>query len=281
MKKIVYIISPEHSGSTALDLLLSTLPGYIGFGEITHAFNRIVTNTVLRPCSCGADAKSCPVWSKIGEQGDLENTSLADRYGVFETVIDEMFGDSASIIDSSKRLDTLHALHARYGTRLKVIFLTRDVRNYLASRIHKPTMRLLHAQQSLGFIMKRLPVWLAELLNWIRRNGRIAAFLRRNKIEHLRIGYDELGMDQQHIARIILEFLEEPGGTLDFSYKASTHHMLQGNKFFIYGDRQGGFAYSDSWKSYRFPFLCSLALSLIQRINRSLVYPNTLARKQP
>jgi len=52
MKQIVYMIASEHSGSTALGMLLSTLPGYLSIGEVTDAFNRIAIGGIVRPCSC-------------------------------------------------------------------------------------------------------------------------------------------------------------------------------------------------------------------------------------
>ncbi len=280
MKQLVYIIASEYSGSTALDMLLSTLPGYVGFGEITNAFNRIASDGVKRPCSCGADAASCPVWSHVME-ADLTdgNGGTLGRYRSFVAIANQQFGDSVTIVDSSKRLDTLLLLHKEFGARLKVIFLARDVRNYLSGRLHNPQVKLQISLQKFGTALGHMPVWLVELINWVRRNGRIALFLRRHGIGHLRMGFDELGADKDGMTRVLLNFLGERDAAFDFSYGTGAHHMLQGNKFFIHGGRNRGFDYSDSWRAHRFPTLCALALCLVGGMNRALVYSNTALQK--
>ena len=77
MKQLVYIVSPEFSGSTAIDMLIGTLPGYVSGGELTDAFNQIHSGRLKTKCSCGADADDCPVWAKIKKsviKDDLHST---------------------------------------------------------------------------------------------------------------------------------------------------------------------------------------------------------------
>ena len=119
MKQIVYIIALKRSGSTALDMLLGTLPGYVSFGETTNAFNRIAGSKAKWPCSCGADLPACPVWSAVAKAIRRPgNDGMAERYRSLLAIADRQVGSGVTVVGSSKRLDRLVLLPARDGDRV-------------------------------------------------------------------------------------------------------------------------------------------------------------------
>jgi len=71
-KKIIYILSLGHSGSTLLDLLLSYHDKVIGLGEVYSVIGDKDSNLEQTEdiCSCGKQMSKCPVWSySINKEG--------------------------------------------------------------------------------------------------------------------------------------------------------------------------------------------------------------------
>ncbi|MEX2123307.1 MAG: sulfotransferase [Woeseia sp.] len=71
MKKIVYILSDNRSGSTLLDQLLGAHDRMVSLGEIHHLPAYVLQDrTLYNPahpldCSCGKPIGSCPFWSTV------------------------------------------------------------------------------------------------------------------------------------------------------------------------------------------------------------------------
>ncbi|MGD8779515.1 MAG: sulfotransferase [Ignavibacteria bacterium] len=73
--KLIYIISQGHSGSTLLDLILGTHPGFISSGEMRYlnwqlerTKNKKATFEDEDICTCGKDFRKCNFWSNVFEE---------------------------------------------------------------------------------------------------------------------------------------------------------------------------------------------------------------------
>jgi len=69
---VVYIAGYGRSGSTLLERILSSGPGFASAGEAS-GFPSSVLNTEIC-CSCGAVLRECPQWSNVIEQIEAEET---------------------------------------------------------------------------------------------------------------------------------------------------------------------------------------------------------------
>ena len=274
MKQLVYIISPEFSGSTVTSTLLSSIPNYVSVGETTNTFNRNNSDTLDgRPCSCGHLGEECILWSKILKTTkNLDKLKSIERYEILDNELEKIYGDKYSLIDISKRIDTLLLLNSRYKRKIKVIFLTRDLRSYLHGRLEKPSKLGL---QRFGTLLNLLPLWFGETINWLYRTGRIYICLRYYKIENLRIGFEEISKHSEIASKIIIKYLQQDNMKIDFSLKVSEHHILNGNRIFIDDKISSGFKYNDKWRMRKWPFLCLVTLKILSKINKKFVYSNT------
>jgi hypothetical protein len=64
--KVAFVSSWSRSGSTLLDLLLGSLPGFWSAGEIRYLWDRGLKEDQL--CGCGRTFCACPVWSEVLER---------------------------------------------------------------------------------------------------------------------------------------------------------------------------------------------------------------------
>ena len=64
LPKLLYIMGTARSGSTVLEVLLSSDDRVTGLGELTHfPHDGILVRT---PCGCGREVSSCPQWGALG-----------------------------------------------------------------------------------------------------------------------------------------------------------------------------------------------------------------------
>ena len=258
-------------------MLIGSLPGYVSLGEVTHAFNRANRDSFKRDCSCGKAPKECPVWQSVIERtAHLTIEQTCERYRILDLALTEHFGANYCLVDSSKRTDVLKTLNAEYPGKLRVIFLVKDLMHTILSQLAKPQAQAKTKirGQKFGIVLSIFPTWVGFYYNWIKRNSEITLFLKKNNIDYLKIGYDEIGESKQTMERHLLQYLNELEETLDFSYSRSTHHMLLGNKIFIYGTRRSGFQYDKSWCAKKLPFLCRLAIKPALGFNNRLTQSN-------
>jgi len=63
---VVYIAGSGRSGSTLLERLLGTLPGFVNVGEINDVFRRVAAYD--EKCGCAEAFSVCPFWTAVGER---------------------------------------------------------------------------------------------------------------------------------------------------------------------------------------------------------------------
>ncbi len=86
-KKVIFIGGSSHSGSTMLDLMLSTHPECFSAGEVQSLFRPSKPHHINPICGCGV--RGCGVWQDIyvkGEKNLYEN--IFSKYPKIDTIVD-------------------------------------------------------------------------------------------------------------------------------------------------------------------------------------------------
>jgi hypothetical protein len=136
-RKVIYIVGLSHSGSTVLDMLLTTARKAVGLGQIWTVLREHLDQTRERSCSCGALAPECKVWGDVIRRlADLPDGALPrDRYQVVLDVVDQTFGPEITLIDSSKHAGYLEVLREIPALDLTVLHNIKDVRPFTISTL--------------------------------------------------------------------------------------------------------------------------------------------------
>ncbi len=166
MTQILFVAGIAKSGSTIMDRLLATQPGYLGLGEVDHMLDdtklhhpraRVYGPVKDLPCSCGASLSACVFWGPVMKKV-LANPSLphVSRYELlFDQaqslgLSDEAEGKELTIVDSSKEIGALEKVIAfaadnkRERIHLHVVIVYRDPRDWLVSDDLNETKRGRH-----------------------------------------------------------------------------------------------------------------------------------------
>jgi len=201
-KTLVYILSSSHSGSTLLDLILSSNSISSSLGEYAHIVERVKDKKPI--CKlCGSD---CTYWSKLNKElnkvGKLKYHDAA--FNIFNTPV---------LIDSSKRIKWINQKTKSKKVDIKVIKITR----YGLST-------LLKTKRKKGSITE------SNVKSWIKGNKKIDTYMSRlKKSQKLFIKYEDLCNSPSDIVDKCCSFIGMPyeEGMLDF-WKTK-HHSIGGN----------------------------------------------------
>lgn len=244
--RVVYIVGSTRSGSTLLDLLLGTIPGVVSLGEARYFWERGVLQG--RGCSCGREAKQCPVWGdrppwvtkdRAGQVVAWQRRHLRTRH--FRAVLHgevpgaqdyctsvlKMYAsvaerqDAEVVVDSSK-LPADAALLLALGVDVRVVHLVRDLRGVAHS-----WSRRTHDPDATGAAWMARKSTIRATRDWVGANVAAALLRRRHPDAVLSITYEDL--------------CEEPQATLDrvtshagidrarLDQPPATTHLIGGN----------------------------------------------------
>lgn len=220
-QKVIFIMGLGHSGSTFLQLLLSSHPSIIGFGEIALLLKTLKNQSApfdLPNCSCGKKPQQCEVWNKFLQDYNPNMTNKELYLSIIKLF--QVHFPGKILIDSSKNLDSFKEYYSTYDKNLidlKVIFLSRDFRGWINSR-KKNNKRKNRKDYGLLF----------NSYKWFYRNFRKLKFLKKINQDFLSINYETLVFNTDQTFKKILHYLE-----LDFMEpdleKACTHDIF-GNR---------------------------------------------------
>jgi hypothetical protein len=213
--KILYVAGCGHSGTTLLDLLLSTHSSVCGLGEARMLVNdarrpEYTANANERNCSCGRTINRCPLWSRFLTH--VEETPEADfghRYSTLLSIVQDVTGPDTIVSDSSKYLNPLRQIAeaARSGilqplispNDLFAVHLVKDARAWVTSMKDR-------------YDLNR---W--DLVRWYRKwhrdNQQIRSFLNQENLPSVRVSYEEICFRPRGTLRKIFEAagIEEHG----------------------------------------------------------------------
>ena len=137
-RKLIYIVSLSHSGSTVLDMMLTTGRKALGLGQIWTVLAEAPEQRRLRQCSCGLPAPECPVWGPIVDRlAQLPEAAPGiERYKLVLEQAAMLFGPDTAIIDSSKNPASLGEIALAFpGLDIKVLHNVKDVRAFTISTL--------------------------------------------------------------------------------------------------------------------------------------------------
>jgi len=266
MKKVLYILSLGHSGSTILDISLSRHPSAIGLGELGVLFRnkKAAVEGTESVCGCGKDIDQCDVWS--GYQEAVKNMAPDDVLQKYQSVLNlPVVKEKDIIIDSSKDINLVNKLSElddKGVIDLQVIFLIRDARGWVRS--------MQNVDKNAGHKRR---TGLYYLLKWYRRNRRLQRELMRNNCKYIQLGYDEFCSDMPRMMNLIFEHSNIDASVYNAS-SAPCSHIAYGNR--MKKDLGGRYVkYDIGWQySYKFNLLLVM-LPNIFRWNSKQVYSNT------
>jgi hypothetical protein len=219
--KIVYIAGLGHSGSTLLDLLISSHEQIYSLGEAKNLNPRDLLNL---HCSCGTSrAWGCPYWQEVGRV-------LEQEHGIDPRELDVMSNDRTTfvehnlalfrsvatitgkkfLVDSSKNPSRLRRMLESDAFDVYPVQLSRDPRGVVYSNAKKERN------------------WFGTATRWSRVMLRTQYVLR--EMDHTVVHYEQLATDPERVLRelmprIGLEF--EPG---QLEWAGRERHNFGGNR---------------------------------------------------
>lgn len=217
--QIIYVVGTRHSGSTLLDMLMSTHPRVVGVGETKMFALRPETN-----CTCGADRwQACPFWTRVDrrmradggpgvghpdvDSPDLEVFTAYNRR--FHRAIAEA-SERSVVLDSSKDFTRLASFLAS-DLPVYVVHLVRDPRGVVFSGLRK--------NRDVTAVCRR----------YVRTHV-AAAYLLRDR-PHVQVHYEDLARQPEREIRRILDFVGlEPEPENIGEWREVEQHNFAGNR---------------------------------------------------
>jgi hypothetical protein len=240
-RKIIYVLGLGHSGSTVLDMLLTTGGKAVGLGQAWTVLRENFLSSKERMCSCGETALKCPLWGPVLERTASlpEDVPLWRRYEILLERVAELFGPEIAIVDSSKLISNL-ALLVRYfpGADLRVVHNIKDVRAFTISMLENSRRKARR---------RELPEKI--FYQWYTGNRRsyadTVALLGRPPIG---VMYEGLCLAPAVATERLAEALDEQYVDLHKALNAGHTHIISGNRSRL---REGGraivLAYDYEW----------------------------------
>lgn len=230
----------------------------------------------VQVCSCGAGVDSCPIWGPIhNKRHALASLDTAARYRLLMDCIAEAKSDTVNIVDSSKTLDVLRMLYREFRDNVRVIFLVKDIRNYLHSALKRagtfPGAAMV-PKKSTGrwrsWLARIVPTFLLYSWRWRRVNLLMQNFLIHSGTPHFRLGYEEFMLKAVETLPSLESFL---GVEKKDALSHAGHHILLGNFPYLSGSKQ--LRYDEAWlHSERLTFPVAMVAATMTNVNRRLVY---------
>jgi sulfotransferase family protein len=259
----VFIASLGHSGSTLLDLMLGSHPRLVSLGEIHATITRFAEPQNV--CTCGAPAESCPLWGPIREEWRRRpDRPYAEQYAAVVERVRAVCGPEVAPVDSSKHLPALAALAAESRRQLKVIFLVKDVRSFVASAVDR----------DLPWTKRHRNTTPWNVARWRGGNRRFEAWFEREGIEPFTLGYEELCFKTAAVLRKLCDFLGVPFDPAVLAPRGERAHILRGNRMRFDPQRRAAVSYDARWMMGARTLWSAPWFLPVMGLNRRLVYSN-------
>jgi len=221
MKKIVYVMSSNYSGSHFLSLIIGSHSHFQHIGEIKWLRKDKTKSSRILCGLCGGH-ENCPVLSGI---------SVDNVDNVYEDIFSNLGSGISGLVDTSKRISwTERFLHdPRYEK--KFIHLIRDPRALVRRWSLDEDLSLLRERRKLlKYSLRNFKEALAgdklDLLvgKWLRQNQNIADFIAQNRLDAFTITYHDIVVHEERALTKLMQWLGceyEPGQAAYWNF---THH---------------------------------------------------------
>ncbi|MDA9981539.1 sulfotransferase [Gammaproteobacteria bacterium] len=238
VKKVIYITSLAHSGSTLLNLLLGANEDTVAVGEVSQTLKALYKkNRFTRKCSCGQLIPDCPLWGNVyNRMLGTGSLSYGEQFQIMLEEINRFYGENIAVIESSKAIDPLMKVNARHASKLSTIYLIRDVRGYVYAA---------YARQSGSRATAKFAA--VEAFRWFRENRAIKIRLNAAGIPFFQLGYEELCSQPAKMFNALTEFTGvyfDPGIPKPSLVNS---HIWIGNRMRNNKQKMSGIHYDDSW----------------------------------
>jgi len=222
MRRIIHVISKDHSGSTLLDLMLSSGGKALGLGEVRTVLTKLNHKQALsNPCSCGKAGVDCPFWGGIlaDLKDNWESSSPLEKYQRVLTQARNQYGEDIDLIDSSKDIAWSLKTAELEGVETLYIHLTKDVRSYAVSIAD---MHLRKSRKS------QLPE--QTFRSWYNANKTFSRELKQTGQPTYHVQYEALCLDTEMTARSLNTALGSDYINLGAQKTDIRTHILSGNR---------------------------------------------------
>jgi hypothetical protein len=213
----------SHSGSTVLDMLLTTGGKSVGLGQVWTVLREDSERARERSCSCGKSAEECPFWGPTIERlaGLPAGVPFAERYQAVLDSVERLYGSEMAVIDSSKHAEYLDVLVNRIANLdLTVLHNIKDVRAFTVSTLDN--LRRKNQKRSLPEKI---------FFQWYRDN-RAAYALASQVLQRppLRVMYEGVCLATKKAVARLAEGLGDDFIDLSNSLDCGHTHIIAGNR---------------------------------------------------
>lgn len=236
--KIIYISGIGRSGSTLLDLLISTSNDVFSVGEI-YKFNEMINENVC--CSCGEIFNECSFWSNF----KTKDYNLVNRYNLKDYLSTILFllnplSKNLKFKEKSNNFEIFNEINKR-----------RNVETYILDS-SKDLVRLIELSQDERFDVYNISVfrdgravansfnsktqshgknYFLSLLKWIFVNIALIKFQKKSNIKSLNVSYDKFCENPMYYLKEIEKFvgIDIPSNYIEIA-KNMDYHNIGGNR---------------------------------------------------
>lgn len=284
-RQVVFIASRARSGSTLLNLLMSSQPRLVALGEIFNLFDfeagHIFRQNKIK-CSCGETMSGCKFWGPVTDHlRTRPELSPGEMYDLVLEAFYTHFGEEAIPVDASKTVDALQVLKGRQ-VDLQVIFLIRDVRPWVVSMRKNLEKRaeLRFADLIKNHGLKAPLTWLLTtptkfFWHWYILNRQTQRFLVREGIPAMKMGYEEMCLYPEFMVAEMGKFLGLTFEPEVVSLGTSENHIILGNRMRHQPEKRTRILYDNRWFYDQSWLLPSVLFPQIMKYNTKEVYHNT------
>lgn len=300
-KKIIYIAGYSRSGSTILDILLSSHHAIFGTGELVYLFDDWLTGT--RTCTCGEVYKNCSFWQGLElpqgisleqaveiirqvesrkhvtalEEGTIPADTI-QKYTLIQSALYNHIAISSGkgiIVDSSKTSRDMagrfYALHKHTDLDVYVIHLVKNGLSVVESFVKKGSNWALEGHKKADrFIAARSSV------GWLLANAIAQRLGRKMPVNHfIQIKYEDLVSKPETVLHKLGQFLQMDLSEIITRIQKETplhpQHNVGGNRLRLAEEVK--FRKSTSSKKIKLPVHYRLVFGLIAgRLHKKLGY---------
>jgi hypothetical protein len=236
-KRILFVLCPNHSGSTLMEYYLSSYPKSIGIGEAYNAVSCFRKRQLKGLSDYDRETiKRIPFWQYVLSLTD-ENAKLEDQYlRMYEHIYSSnFFSGYDTIIDSSKSMGALRILLEHYGDQVQVIVIYKDVRSWIISQFDNSRRK----KRKIPFAYN-----MKLFLKWYRTYCKIERNLEIASKAFTRLSYDLFCLNRKTVEQKLQMELRLDGEP-DFSNTNSIN--ILGNRMKIESNRELVISYDYRW----------------------------------
>lgn len=279
-KNIIFIASCVYSGSTVLELLLTSNQSCVGIGEafqIVDPRNPILNEIEKYKCACGSSITECELWGDIiGEITRQKHLSPEKKYSMIYQHACEKYGKETVIIDSSKVSRAMKMIAHIPDLSIKVIHLSRDVRAFWMSSKRNGTgekeslfwhLFKRHSAKGLLRYLKRNTFYIFQ--HWYKSNKDIIREMENLNLESLTLNYEDLCLNTGSTLRTLSDFVGFEVSMDRMNAKGTHSHNIFGNRLRWDPEKRHKLIYDYHWFMPTSWILPSIFMPHVLRYNRN------------